>query len=295
VTIPSRSAKAAGGVRGGEDGMPVTTLCSADGASADIYLQGAHVTSWRPAPGDEERLFLSARSEFRNGAAIRGGVPVIFPQFAAEGPLPRHGFARTSTWSLDTVLEPERGDAIASFILTDSPATRALWTAEFRLTLTVRVGGARLVLGLAVENTGASSFTFTCALHTYIRVNDVARAEVAGLTGTLYRESSAPTRLRVDKAPTLRVTGAMDRVYVNAPRSLTLCESDRAMGVDIVEFPDVVLWNPGAAAARALPDMEPDGERTMLCIEAAAVQQPITLAAGGRWQGAQVLDASRAR
>ena len=66
-----------------------------------VYLHGAHVTSWKPARDHDERLFLSERSEFRAGTAIRGGIPVIFPQFAAEGPLPRHGFARTSEWTLD--------------------------------------------------------------------------------------------------------------------------------------------------------------------------------------------------
>ena len=82
----------------GRGGLDRVTLSSRDGARAEVYLQGAHVTSWRPATDDRERLFLSERSKYCPGGAIRGGIPVIFPQFAAEGPLPRHGFARTSRW-----------------------------------------------------------------------------------------------------------------------------------------------------------------------------------------------------
>lgn len=270
----------------------MATLESADGACADIYLHGAHVTSWRPAPDGEERLFLSARSEFHESAAIRGGIPVIFPQFATEGPLPRHGFARTSLWSLHSVEQDDEGDAVAMFTLGDSPATRAIWAAEFALTLAVRVGGARLHVMLGVENTGASPFTFAAALHTYLRVKDAERAEVVGLQGARFRESSAPTVLHVDGERAVRVIGPIDRVYVNAPRSVTLREPERRLQVDMMDFTDTVLWNPGPAAARGLSDMEPDGERAMMCIEAAVVQRPITMASGGRWTGAQTLDAA---
>jgi glucose-6-phosphate 1-epimerase len=272
--------------------MPMATLESADGACADVYLHGAHVTSWRPAPDGEERLFLSARSEFRDSAAIRGGIPVIFPQFATEGPLPRHGFARTSLWSLHSVEQDDEGDAVATFKLDDSPATHAIWAAEFTLTLTVRVGGARLQVMLGVENTGASPFSFAAALHTYLRVNDAERAEVVGLQGARYRESSAPTLLHVDDERSLRAMGPLDRVYVHAPRFVTLREPERSLGVEMMDFTDIVLWNPGAEAARGLADMEPHGERAMMCIEAAVVQRPIALASGGRWTGAQMLDAA---
>src|SRR3977135_1122580 len=61
---PPPPAGGSGGVRGGAAGMPMATLESADGASAGIYLHGAHVTSWRPAPDGDERLFLTAPSEF---------------------------------------------------------------------------------------------------------------------------------------------------------------------------------------------------------------------------------------
>ena len=66
-------------------------------ARATVLPYGAHVTSWITADGDE-RLYLSGRTAYRAGAAIRGGVPVIFPQFSDVGPLPRHGFARTRAW-----------------------------------------------------------------------------------------------------------------------------------------------------------------------------------------------------
>jgi glucose-6-phosphate 1-epimerase len=278
--------------RPGAGGLPLVTLRASDGAAADVYLHGAHVTSWRPAPDEEERLFLSARSEFRAGAAIRGGIPVIFPQFAAEGPLPRHGFARTSVWQLDDVTRTDGGDASATLSLGDSPETYALWRAEFRATVTVRVGGTRLVVSLGVENTGASPFSFTCALHTYLRVHDVSQVEVVGLRGVSFRDSTDRTKLRTDDSPVLRVTGELDRVYVSAPPALLVREPRRALGVQSRDFPDAVLWNPGRKRAAALPDMEPDGERAMLCVEAAVVQAPVTLASGGRWHGSQTLDAA---
>jgi glucose-6-phosphate 1-epimerase len=275
----------------GAGGLPMVRLRATDGATADVYLHGAHVTSWRPAPGGEERLFLSDRSEFREGAAIRGGIPVIFPQFAAEGPLPRHGFARTTRWTLEAVERSGVGGESARLSLADSPATRAVWPVAFRAGLSVEVGGDRLVIALSVENTGRSPLSFTGALHTYLRVRDVADTVVVGLQGVRYRESSAPTVLRADDAEVLRATGELDRVYVDAPRSLTVRERDRTLGVTLAGFRDAVLWNPGAERAAVLADMEPSGERRMLCVEAAAVQRPIALAPGERWTGAQTLRA----
>src|SRR4051812_22855354 len=111
-------------------GPELISIRSADGATAEISRHGAHVVSWRPATDGQERLFLSARSEFGGSSAIRGGVPVIFPQFAAEGPLPRHGFARTSEWTLLGVQQTE-GNALASLELRDSPDTLRIWPASF--------------------------------------------------------------------------------------------------------------------------------------------------------------------
>lgn len=279
------------GTRPGAGGLPMVTLRSANGASADVYLHGAHVTSWKPARDQDERLFLSERSEFRAGTAIRGGIPVIFPQFAAEGPLPRHGFARTSEWTLDTVAK-EDGDAVASLSLRDSAETRAIWNHAFLATLGVRVGGDRLAVSLTVENRGRAPLSFTGALHSYLRVFDVRDTTLVGLRGTKHRESGTPGSFAVETGDALRLDGEVDRVYVNVPRTLTLWEPERSLEIGFDTFPDAVIWNPGSTKAAALADLEPGGERHMVCVEAAAVQRPIVVAAGGRWSGTQLFRAA---
>ena len=270
---------------------PIVSLQATDGARAEVRHDGAHVTSWRPVPDARERLFLSARTEFREGIAIRGGIPVIFPQFAAEGPLPRHGFARTMRWAFDGEERASDGDAIARFSLRDSDATRAVWPAAFLATVTVRVGGRRLAVALDVENTGDQPLYFTAALHSYLCVENVADAALEGLHGQRYRVSGPDGALQVDDGDTLRADGEIDRVYVEVPCALRLHEPTRALTIGASGFPDVVVWNPGPVKAAALPDMEPEGERRMLCVESAVVQSPVCVDPGARWRGEQQLTA----
>lgn len=268
----------------------VIGLRADDGAVAEIHRHGAHVTSWRPAGDTDDRLYLSPRSEFGPSTAIRGGVPVIFPQFAAEGPLPKHGFARTSLWSLGGIAREADGTAEAEFVLRDSPETRAIWDVEFKAVLAVFVVARRLAITLCVQNVGDRPFSFTAALHTYLRVRDVGEAEIRGLRGTCYRVSGDRT-LVPDDADRLVVSDYLDRVYVGAPSRLELRERDRSMVLETEGFPDAVVWNPGRERAAAMHDLEPGGERSFVCIEAAVVQTPVTLGAGRQWSGTQTFTA----
>ena len=269
---------------------PIITLRADDGASADVHRHGAHVTSWRPAGEQDDRLYLSTRSEFGGSAAIRGGIPVVFPQFALEGPLPRHGFARTMPWALGGIAREADGAAEAEFVLRDSYDTRAVWDAAFKAVLAVTVVGRQLEVALRVENVGETAFSFTAALHTYLRVHDAYDTEIVGLRGTLYRVSGDPT-LRADDAETLLVRDYIDRVYVGAPPRLELRERGRVTVIEAEGFPDAVVWNPGPERAAAVPDLGPGDERRFVCVEAAAVQTPVTLGAGRRWSGTQTLTA----
>ena len=269
---------------------PIVTLRADDGATAEIHRHGAHVTSWRPAGENDDRLYLSARSEFGGKAAIRGGIPVVFPQFGAEGPLPRHGFARTSPWALGCIAREADGAADAEFVLRDSDETRAVWDGSFKAVLAVTVVARQLEVSLRIENVGETAFSFTAALHTYLRVHDVDDTELVGLRGTLYRISGEST-LRADDAERLLVNDYLDRVYVGAPPRLELRERSRTMIIEAEGFPDAVVWNPGRERAASLPDLAPGDEKRFVCVEAAVVQTPVTLGAGRRWSGTQTLTA----
>lgn len=265
-------------------GLPRVVLASPSGAGAEVYLQGAHVASWTDAAGTP-LLFVSERSRWEPGAAIRGGIPVVFPQFADRGPLPKHGFARTARWErVET--GADGGDAAALFRLTDDERTRALWPYPFRAELRVALDEG-LTLTLRVANTGDAGFDFTAALHTYLRVGDVRRTTIEGLRGTEYVDKVDDRARKTEESGAVAITGETDRVYVGAPDRLRV--RDRAAGRTVVVekegFPDAVVWNPWAELARELSDLGDEEYLSMLCVESAAVETPVRLAPGGEWSG----------
>jgi glucose-6-phosphate 1-epimerase len=267
--------------------LPKVTLTAADGAKAEIYLYGAQVTSWCPA-NNEEQLFLSERAEFCHGTAIRGGIPVCFPQFADEGPLLKHGFARISVWKL--LRTKQLGDlAQAVLQLEDSEASRVIWPHAFRATLTVTVGGPSLRLEFSVENTGATPLTFTAALHSYLRVADITTTVVEDLAGSCYRDAVTQVRKNNQINSALRFTGEVDRIYSQVTGPVRVRTPEQDITVTSSGFDDVVLWNPGLTRCAALADMEPTGYQRMVCVEAAAITSPPVVHPGVVWYGTQEL------
>lgn len=278
-------------ITSGVNGLPKVVLSRRDGGSAELYLHGAHLTSWIPAAASEV-LFLSRRSLFASGTAIRGGIPVIFPQFADRGPLPKHGFARTSEWWLaDRVGPSSEPDAHATLRLRESDASWALWPHPFVAELSATLEERALHVRLTITNTGEQPFSFTSALHSYFRVHDVRRATVRGLRGTRYVVSAEPAVEHVDDGEEMAVAGEVDRVYRDAPPTAIVDDrgGNRLIQSHTTGFADVVVWNPWGAKARALPDMAADEYLDMLCIEAAQVAHPVVLAPEATWTGEQHL------
>lgn len=274
----------------GEGGLPRLGLSHPSGSTAEVYLHGGHVTSWVPA-GGTEALFVSRSAVFEPATAIRGGVPVIFPQFGKLGPLPKHGFARMLPWRWVDEVEPPRTFTRAVLRLDDTEATRALWPHRFLAELTVDLAERSLSLGLSVRNVDARAFSFTAALHTYLRLGDVREAGIRGLQDVPYRDRMEGQPRR-DPDPELSLTGEIDRVYFGVRRALEV--RDRTLGrtfhVRGDRFSDVVIWNPWKDGAAALPDMDADEHRAMVCVEAAQVGAPVHLVPGMSWRGAQRIE-----
>jgi glucose-6-phosphate 1-epimerase len=265
----------------GINDLPKIILASSDDSYVEVYAHGAHVASWIPT-GDDERLFLSAASEFHDGAAIRGGVPVVFPQFSTWGPLPKHGFVRNQAWELISIDE-----GTARFQLRDSEATRSIWPHAFLAEFTVTVRARQLHMELAITNRGEEPFNFTAALHSYLRVDDIAATCIENLGGLKYFDGVLKQEA-AQAEDTLAFPGEIDRVYFD-PGKLIVRDGSRSLEVQNVGFPDGVIWNPGAKSAATLADLEPDGYRHFVCVEAAIFRTPVTLEPYQTWRGGHVL------
>ena len=273
----------------GAGDLPLLTLTAPDGARAKVYLYGAHVVSWVPA-GGPERLFLSRTSAFRVGTPIRGGIPVVFPQFGALGPLPLHGLVRLMPWEF-TGAEVAGEGARATLRLSDTGDSRRQWDHAFAAELAVAIGGQELSVTLAVTNTGAAPFNFTAAFHTYLAIADITATAVEGLAGLRYRDAALGGIESYQEAPRVDFPGEVNRIYFDAPAEARLIEAGREGIVRKTGFADAVVWNPGAAKSATMADLEPEDYRRFVCVEAAAVGAPIRLASWEHWQGSQTLRA----
>ena len=145
------------------------------GDSVFVAQQGAQVLSWQA--GHRERLYLSPTSVCDGTTAIRGGIPVCFPQFNQRGILPKHGFARNMAWRL--VAEQSQGSEKV-FELSDNAQTRALWPIQFKTQLKVLLSDQGLKIQLSVQNLGIQTLSFTGALHTYFAVNQSQQVSLQG-------------------------------------------------------------------------------------------------------------------
>lgn len=266
--------------------MDSVLLRAQDGASASIYTQGAHLSSWITA-GGREQLFMSKNSEIRDGVAIRGGVPLIFPQFAGLGSLPKHGFARTAVWRLLRSAQTENGAAQAVFELQENIARLQIWPHVFRVEVVISVMADTLQMDFSVANNGDTAFAFSCALHTYLAVEDIADVQVIGLEGLRYWDTVSGQRDCLETAESLQISGELDRIYANVPAQLEVRQPGQTTFVSSNGFPDAVIWNPGPEKGAALADLEAGGFARMLCVEAAAIMRPIQLAPGRLWSASQ--------
>lgn len=257
----------------------------ADGASAEICRHGAHVLGWRPRGAAMDRLFLSARSVYADGAAIRGGVPVVFPQFSGFGPLPKHGFARDRAWR---VVDASAADRV-TLALGDDSATRALWPHAFEVELAVVLAADTLAIALTVNNTGDAPLSFTAALHTYLAVQSIAAVRVHGLAGARCLDATRGLAHGVEADAALCFDAEFDRVYPAVDGEFVVEDGTTRIVVAREGFPDAVVWNPGAEKAAALSDLEPGDHQRFVCVEPAVFDPPITLAPGNTWHGRQVL------
>ncbi len=251
-------------------------------ASATVYLQGAHLTAWQPA-GQQPVIFTSRKTDLAPGKAIRGGVPVCFPWFAArhDGKTgPSHGFGRIQDWTL--AFAALAGDDLhLTFTLGPTEMSRSLGFDHFRLAYQLIIGRT-LTMQLTVANDGASPLVFEEALHTYYKVADVHEITVTGLEGVTYLDKNDLLQAKKQDGA-ISITGPTDRVYLNTASACvihdTVCK--RRIHVAKTNSNTTVVWNPWESGAKKLADMDPTEWHEFVAVETVnAADDTITLAPG---------------
>jgi glucose-6-phosphate 1-epimerase len=268
-------------ITAGNGGLPRISITT-PAATAEIYLHGAQVTSWRPV-GHEDVIFLSEHSQFETGKAIRGGIPVCFPWFrnkVDDPKAPSHGVVRTKAWELDSV--ESHGDTVVVSLSTISDAgTRAWWPYDFHLMHRATIGD-ELIQELVTTNTGAAPVRFEEALHTYYCVGAAAQVRISGLDGVAYLDNTDGNREK-RQAGDIVFTAQTDRAYLDTTHAVEIADPvlRRRIRLEKQNSRTTVVWNPWSTGAQTLSDLGDEEWRTMACVEASNMRvYPVDLALG---------------
>ncbi len=239
-------------------------------AFAKVALQGGHLFQYKEK-GKSPLLWLSEKSHFETGKAIRGGIPLCWPWFGAhpeDDTLPQHGFARTALFEFVSSDEPDENTSEIILKLTSSDKTFALWPYQFELLVQITVG-RELRIALTSRNCGTEPFSISSALHSYFAVSDISQVSVQGLERRAYWDKlTGETSIQQGL---LRVNEEVDRVYQNTGNTLLLVDKERTIQIVSKGSASAVVWNPWKEKTKGMADMEEAGYKRMLCVETANV------------------------
>ncbi|KAK3005365.1 hypothetical protein RJ639_015468 [Escallonia herrerae] len=274
------------------NGIDQVMLRNPQGASAKVSLHGGQVTSWRNDRG-EELLFTSSKAIFKPPKAMRGGIPICFPQFGNCGSLEQHGFARNKLWTIDEDPPPlhtndSHGKSFIDLLLKPSEEDLKCWphSFEFRLRVSLAADG-NLTMISRIRNINGKPFSFSFAYHTYLSVSDISEVRIEGLETLDFLDNLGQRERFTEQGDAITFESEVDRVYLGTPNSIAVLDHERKQTYVIRKdgLPDVVVWNPWEKKSKSMVDLGDEEYKQMLCVDGAAIEKPITLKPGEEWTG----------
>ncbi|KAL5704758.1 glucose-6-phosphate 1-epimerase [Ranunculus cassubicifolius] len=273
-------------------GIDQITLRSPRGAFAKVSLYGGQIVSWRNDRG-EELLFTSNKAIFKSAKAMRGGIPICFPQFGNSGCLEQHGFARNKLWTLDGDPPPlhasdSNGKSFVDLLHKPSEEDIKSWphSFEFRLRVSLAANGELSMIS-RIRNINGKPFSFSFAYHTYISVSDISEVRIEGLETLDYLDNLCQRERFTEQGDAITFESEVDRVYLTSPNVIAVIdhEKKRTFVIKKEGLPDVVVWNPWEKKCKSMVDIGDEEYKQMLCVDGAAIEKPITLKPGEEWTG----------
>lgn len=254
-------------------GLEAISLSNVDGTTrAIVTLHGAHVVDL--VLRGQPVLFVSSKAIFDGVKPIRGGIPIIWPQFSNRGPISSHGFARNMKWSVVSVEGSK-----CTLQLEDNEATLKVWPHPFLIRYVVELTADAMALEFQVHPKGNHDISFTFALHSYFVVPDIGAVRVNGLQGIRFQDHLQKMQEGLENSSSLAFVQEVDRTYMKVPASLTITRGD---GTTVVldtsrNLSDAVVWNPWIEKSSKMADFEGGEYKRMVCVEVGEVTHPVIL------------------
>lgn len=253
-----------------------------DGARAQLYLQGSHLTRYRPA-GQREVLWMSDSAHYAGGAALRGGIPLCWPWFGAasdNSERPQHGYARNSLFTPQSTRADNQMTSVV-MALDANTAPWADWRGLLQLEFETRLTDS-LWMELRSRNLAAEPVVISNALHGYFAISKRDQVDLPALTGLTYLDKLQDYREQEQYAD-LVIDTEIDRVYRHPPASVRLIDRawQRVTTIESWGNNNLVVWNPGVNKSAAMADFDDQGFEHMVCIEPAnALAESVALQPG---------------
>lgn len=253
-----------------------------------IAQQGAHIISYQ-LDGQPPLIWSNPGAVFKQGKAIRGGMPICWPWFGnfqrnpqsvqamreSAEPANAHGEVRAIDWELMGM--GEDGDAlIVEFIQPQAEGQLPNWPHKVGLKLHIRLDDA-LNVSLVSFNAGTEPVTLSQALHSYYAVSDVHQVSVEGLDGVKYLNTLVSWDEEHVQSGDLTFSAETDRIYQDTPELLSIVDPawNRKIHIQTLGSNSAVLWNPWIEKTKTFSDMQPDGWQGMVCVETANVMSDV--------------------
>lgn len=238
----------------------------------DIASFGAHIlsaTAIGPAREMGEIFWLSTLTTTAGPRAIRGGVPVIAPQFADLMDGPKHGWARVTPWEVvgEGVAQPQGAGGSNAGVVRASVSRAHVEHDGLALELLTTSTEQGIDVVLSAVNVSEKEARIQLGLHPYFRVGDVEKLHVTGLDGADLYDRAQDAHTVGTAQTTFR--GEFDRICRGAAETVSIIDPvvGRRMDVRGIGNDAFVVWNPGEQLAATISDIHPGGWREFLCVE----------------------------
>lgn len=207
----------------------------------------------------EKMFFLSKHAKLDNTIPIRGGIPLVFPNFGfSNNNLPKHGYLRNNKWNFvrSWSNEIEAGITFEFTKIFDN------FNYEYNLKYEIILNENSLKNNLSIHNNSKYPFTFDMLYHNYFKINLQDFKCNSFSNKKFYNQLNDKNEYDYNL---LKIDNEIDRIYDNINEVIFYSNSNEIKLESNSNF--MVLWNPWIQKSKLLKDFGDEEFKNMVCFE----------------------------